>query len=107
MAREKDKAVRRFTMREFLVYVLLLCVVLGVVGALDFASEQYLGPVIEILLGTVGFATICLLGALIGVAIIVLSLGRRRVLGGAVVGAVALPVLLYVAVAIVVFNTHR
>ena len=89
MPSERDKARRRFTVFELLVYVSALSVTLGLLRAITSESPSSM---------TVAWfvCSIGTLGALIGTPVAIVLFGRQHVIAGASLGAVAIWPLLYV-----------
>jgi len=100
------KAHRRFTSLELVVYVSLFGIAFAMIRC-AFQCGKRAGPSLEGLLSLLMLGAFVLLGALIGVAAAVLLGGRRRAVPGAVVGGIVLPLVLFFAVAIVVYHTHN
>ena len=92
------KADRRFTLLEFIVYVSLFAISFAVIRV----ASQHEDPPVPLLIT----AALALLGALIGLGLAVLLLGRRSAASGAIVGAIVLPTVLFIIFTIAVHRTH-
>ena len=98
MVSENDKANRRFTVIELLVYVSTFSLAIGILRA--EVNGPSLPPVIFYCYSLAIIVALCLLGSLIGIAIAMLLVGRRGAVGGCVVG----PFFLYIVLLIVFFS---
>ena len=104
---EMDGNSRRFSVSELFVYVSAVCVALGTIRLGFVFDESLPGPGMSFVIVIVSLCTISLLGASIGVPVALLVTGRRGLLTGAVLGAVGLTALGFIAIVITVANTHR
>ena len=107
MASEKRKAIRRFTVFELLLYVSAFSLAIGIFRARYEVEGHSLPPLMGYCYALASIAAVCLLGSLIGIAIAMLLVGRRCVRLGAVSGAVAFPLLLFVAGIIYMDHARR
>ena len=79
MTTQHDKAKRRFTVSELLVYVSLLCLSLGILRTAYTVREAYPPSAIVILLGFIVLGAYCVLGPLIGIPGLHIHLSTRSV----------------------------